>query len=218
MGTGDVRADGGAGDGDAADVLESVLLKACSSRCSDGSWDTHVMPGLWSSLDGSRPEVTFEIWAVEASSVGLVRVPSPDPQALPVLDQPFSALSDHDVAVLVEGIELVRRLTGSSALAPYVAEELEPGPSADLERWVREHSGGYWHPVGTCRMGPTGDPEAVVDAIGRVHGVEGVVVADASIFPTIPRANTHLPTTGAAEYIASTLSPATPKEESADEG
>ncbi|MGH7357719.1 MAG: GMC oxidoreductase [Candidatus Rokuibacteriota bacterium] len=192
------------------------MLKAPGSRCSDGSWDTHVLPGLWSSSDGSRLEVTFEIWAVEASSVGRVRVVSSDPEKLPVLEQPFSALSDHDLTVLVEGIELVRRLAGSSVLAPFVAEELEPGPSRDLERWVREHSGGYWHPVGTCRMGPAGNPDAVVDAVGRVHGIDGVVVADASIFPTIPRANTNLPTMGAAEYIASTLAAADAKEESTE--
>jgi choline dehydrogenase-like flavoprotein len=51
-------------------------------------------------------------------------------------------------------------------------------------------------------MGPAGDSGAVVDELGRVHGIEGVMVADASIFPTIPRANTNLPTMGAAEYIA----------------
>ena len=85
------------------------------------------------------------------------------------------------------------------------ANELDPGPITDLDTWVRGNTGGYWHPVGTCRMGPADDPGAVVDAAGRVHGVEGLVVADASIFPTIPRANTNLPTMGAAEYIASTL-------------
>ena len=192
-------------DATTPDVLPNVLLKARSSRCSDGSWDTHVLPGLYTSSDGSRLEVTFDIWAVETDSAGRVRLPSSDPDALPMLEQPFSALSDHDVAVLVEGIELARRVASSRALAPFVAEELEPGPISDLEAWVRGSSGGYWHPVGTCRMGPTGDPGAVVDEIGRVRGIQGVVVADASIFPTIPRANTNLPTMGAAEYIASTL-------------
>ena len=107
--------------------------------------------------------------------------------------------------MLLEGIELARRLARTRALAPLVGNELDPGPIADLDTWVRGNTGGYWHPVGTCRMGPADDPGAVVDAAGRVHGVEGLVVADASIFPTIPRANTNLPTMGAAEYIASTL-------------
>jgi choline dehydrogenase len=187
------------------DVAPNVLLKARSSRCCDGYWDTHVLPGLWTSSDESRLEVTFDVWAVQSDSAGRVRLPTSDREALPVLEQPFSRLSDHDVAVLVEGIELARRLAASPSLAPLVAEELEPGPTTDLEEWVRGNAGGYWHPVGTCRMGPSGDPGAVVDATGRVHGLDGVVVADASIFPTIPRANTNLPTMAAAEYIASTL-------------
>ena len=189
-----------------ADVIPSVLLKARSSRCRDDHWDMHVFPGLWTSSDGSRVELTFDIWAVDANSTGRVGLLSSDPQTLPVLEQPFSALSEHDAAVLLEGIELARRLARTRALAPLVGNELEPGPITDLETWVRGNTGGYWHPVGTCRMGPADDPGAVVDATGRVHGVDGLVVADASIFPTIPRANTNLPTIGAAEYIASTLS------------
>jgi choline dehydrogenase len=191
-------------EGTTPDVLMEVMLKARSSRCCDGHWDTHVLPDFDFSSDGSRLEVTFHVFAVESDSAGRVRLPSSDAETLPVVEQPFDALSDHDIGVLVEGIELVRHLAGSRALAPFVGEELEPGPVTDLEQWARGHSGGYWHPVGTCRMAPAGDPGAVVDELGRVHGVEGVVVADASIFPTIPRANTNLPTMGAAEYIAST--------------
>jgi choline dehydrogenase len=187
------------------DVIPSVLLKARSSRCHDEHWDAHVLPGLWTSSDGSRLELTLDIWAVESDSTGRVTALSSDPEALPVLEQPFSALSEHDVVVLTEGIELARRLASTRALSPLLAEELEPGPTTDLEEWVRGNTGGYWHPVGTCRMGPADDPGAVVDAAGRVHGVDGLVVADASIFPTVPRANTNLPTMGAAEYIASTL-------------
>ena len=192
-------------DGATPDLLPYVLLKARSSRCSDDCWDTHLFFGLYTSSDGRRLEVSFDIYVMESDSLGRVRLPSSDPEVLPLIDQPFSALSDHDVAVLVEGIELARALASSSPVAPFLAEELEPGPSADLEEWVRGNSGGYWHPVGTCRMGPADDPGAVLDARGRVHGIDGLVVADASIFPTIPRANTNLPTIGAAEYIASTL-------------
>ena len=65
--------------------------------------------------------------------------------------------------------------------------------------------GGYWHPVGTCKMGPESDAGAVVDASGRLHGSANVYVADASIMPTIPRANTHLPVIAIAERIADLL-------------
>jgi choline dehydrogenase len=60
----------------------------------------------------------------------------------------------------------------------------------------------YHHPVGTCRMGPAGDPDAVVDARGAVHGLDGVSVVDASIMPVIPAANTNVPTIMLAERCA----------------
>ena len=70
---------------------------------------------------------------------------------------------------------------------------------------MREKARTYFHPVGTCRMGPHADAGAVVDARGRVHGVEGLFVADASIMPTIPAANTNLPTFMLAERCAAWL-------------
>ena len=73
--------------------------------------------------------------------------------------------------------------------------------AADLRRDALH----YFHPVGTCKMGPATDPEAVVDQLGRVHGVEGLSVIDASIMPTIPRANTNLPTLMVAERIVAAL-------------
>ncbi len=78
------------------------MLKARSSLCRDGYWDTHVLADLWISSDGTRLEGTFEIWAVEADSVGRVRLLTCAAEALAVLEQPFAALSDHDVGVLVE--------------------------------------------------------------------------------------------------------------------
>ena len=64
--------------------------------------------------------------------------------------------------------------------------------AADLLGLVRRFAGSGYHPCGTVRMGPAGDPAAVVDQYGRCHAVDGLVVADASIMPTVPRANTNL--------------------------
>jgi choline dehydrogenase len=74
-----------------------------------------------------------------------------------------------------------------------------PGPAElasveTLEAWLPHACGSGYHPCGTAPMGPEQDPASVVDGHGRVHGVEGLLVADASIMPTIPRANTNLPT------------------------
>ena len=71
-----------------------------------------------------------------------------------------------------------------------------------LQDWLKDRVTGFYHPVGTCRMGVAGDDQAVVDAQGRVHGVVGLRVADASIMPTIPRANTNLSTLMIAENLA----------------
>ena len=63
----------------------------------------------------------------------------------------------------------------------------------------------YYHPVGTCKMGPESDPDAVVDARGKVYGVDNLYVADASIMPIVPRANTNLPALMVAERVAAGL-------------
>jgi 5-(hydroxymethyl)furfural/furfural oxidase len=73
---------------------------------------------------------------------------------------------------------------------------------AMLTEFVRRHVGGTWHPSGTCRMGSLGDPMAVTSATGRVYGVEGLRICDASLMPSIPCANTNIPTIMIAERIA----------------
>jgi 5-(hydroxymethyl)furfural/furfural oxidase len=71
-----------------------------------------------------------------------------------------------------------------------------------LADYIRDNVGGTFHPVGTCRMGASGDRDAVTDPAGRVHGIEGLRVIDASIMPTIPRGNTNIPTIMVAEKLA----------------
>ncbi len=63
----------------------------------------------------------------------------------------------------------------------------------------------YYHPVGTCSLGPADDPNAVCDARGRLHGLERVVVADCSLMPVVPRANTNVPAVVVGERIADLL-------------
>lgn len=184
--------------------FQNVVLKAKSGLCSDEHWDTHVLLFVWRPDDGEPVQLILSVGAVQSDSVGRIRLLSADPQVLPEIQQPFSALSDHDLSLLVEGTALARRLAKTRALELFFGEELESGALDDLETWIRANVAGYWHPVGTCRMGPSEDG-AVVDSRGRVHGTDGLLVADASIFPTTPRANTNLPTIGIAELIASTL-------------
>jgi choline dehydrogenase len=200
----DVTFGAGRSLGLALDGFQRVVLKARSSRCRDEYWDTHVLLFV-SATDDAATEVILSVGAVDSDSVGRVRLPSADPKVLPELTQPFSTPSHHDVALLTEGIELIRRLVQTRALGRSIGTEVEPGLAEALEGWIPANTSGYWHPVGTCRMGLSSDPRAVVDPHGHVHGTDGLVVADASIFPTTPRANTNLPTIGIAEMIASTI-------------
>jgi 5-(hydroxymethyl)furfural/furfural oxidase len=74
-----------------------------------------------------------------------------------------------------------------------------------LAEHIRNNVAGTFHPVGTCRMGRADDPGAVVDAAGRVHGIAGLRVVDASIMPTVPRGNTNIPTIMLAEKISAAM-------------
>ena len=76
---------------------------------------------------------------------------------------------------------------------------------ARLAEHVRTNVAGTFHVSGTCRMGAADDPDAVVDPAGRVHGIGGLRVADASVMPTVPRGNTNIPTIMVAEKLAAAM-------------
>jgi choline dehydrogenase len=146
---------------------------------------------------------------VQPESRGAITLTGPDPDD-PLRIDPALLSRDADVETLVFAVELCREIGRQDALAQWESWELHPGPDvrtrAELRRYVREQAVTYHHQVGTCRMGPADDPGAVVDAELRVHGVEGLRVADASIMPRITTGNTHAPAVmigeRAAELIA----------------
>jgi len=186
------------------DRLPEVLLWMGSSLSTDEHWDTQILFGDgWTDDARTQASLWFSLVAVDSDSVGSVVTVSPDPNVLPAVTQPWTALSDHDTTVLVEAIGVAREIARAFG-APF-GTELSPGRVDDLPAWVRANAGGLWHPTSTCKMGPASDPEAVVDSRGRVHGVGGLRVVDASIFPTVPRANTNIPTIAAAEFIAASM-------------
>ncbi len=131
---------------------------------------------------------------VSTKSVGELRLRSADPMAAPLID--FACLEDEaDVAVLLEGLKLGRRLAAATAFDGLRGDEFLPGADvigdAELIHFIREFATTIYHPAGSCKMG--GDELAVVDERLRVHGVEGLRVADASIMPHIINANTNAP-------------------------
>ena len=140
--------------------------------------------------------------SMEPRSRGALRVAGADPEAAPLIDHGY--LSDpegHDRAVLEEGSERARELAAIAPLRALIGDELESTATAPVERFHAH----YYHPVGTCAMGSADDPLAVCDGAGRVAGLEGVIVADCSLMPVIPRANTNVPAVLVGERIAETL-------------
>jgi choline dehydrogenase len=137
------------------------------------------------------------VFIMKPSSHGRLTLRSPDPAELPHVERGF--LSDPaDEAPILEGLELARQLAATSPLAELLAVERRPGPVA-ADDYVRSTVRGYFHPAGTCAIGQVVDPDC------RVLGIEGLLVADASVMPTIPRANTNLTTAAIAERIAETI-------------
>ena len=131
---------------------------------------------------------------------GSVSIKHPDPTSPPAIR--FNFLSTpYDMKATIAGMRLVRKISQQRALAPYVAEEVLPGPSvntdAEFENAIRKYGVSNLHPVGTCRMGI--DEDAVVDPQLRVHGIAHLRVVDASIMPSVPAGNTNAPTIMIAE-------------------
>jgi choline dehydrogenase len=127
---------------------------------------------------------------------GEVRLQSADPHVAPQIEQRFCE-DARDVARLVAGFRDALALVRAAPLADLVGEIRFPDPARpldddDIAQLCRRFAGSGFHPCGTLKMGPASDPGAIVDAHGRCHTIDGLAVADASIMPTVPRANTNL--------------------------
>jgi choline dehydrogenase len=152
----------------------------------------------------------FPVACMTPTSRGAVTLRSPDAGGEPRIEHRYcSDPEGHDRAVLREGVRIARTLAAQPALRDLLGAEVSPGPTIQddsaLEEWIEGAVEHYYHPVGTCAMGPVDDPLAVTDARGRVHGLDNVFVADCSIMPVIPRANTNLPAVVVGERIAGWL-------------
>lgn len=129
-----------------------------------------------------------------ARSEGRVKLRSKDPFApLDIHVDFFTDPDDHDIKLVVHGLKIAREIVRQPALAKWGITETVPSPSVindvDLATYARSRAGTAYHPCGTCRMGDGSVPGAVVDTSLKVHGLKGLRVADASIFPAIPSVN-----------------------------
>src|SRR5262249_22641990 len=124
-------------------------------------------------------------------SRGEVRLASADPRVPLRIRQNFLA-TDSDWAVLREGVRMVQGIGAQAPMAPFVAQELAPGPRASraaIDAHIRSTGITVHHPLGTCRMGSEADPSTVVDQALRVLGTAGLRVVDAAVMPDLVGGN-----------------------------
>jgi choline dehydrogenase len=168
----------------------------------------------WSTLERSATQVKphpfpgFTLMPVHLrpEGRGTVRLASPDPLAAPSVLFDYLR-TEYDVRALLAGIRLCRVIAAQPALKDYVVEELVPGAHAtsdeDLIDYVRASGVSNQHPTSSCAMGH--GPNTVVDPRLRVHGIDGLRVADASIMPVVVGGNTNAPTIMIGEKCAAMM-------------
>ena len=158
--------------------------------------DPDPFPGYAIGLSSTRPKAR-----------GSILIRSADPFEHPEIRANAYGEAE-DAETMLSGVKLIRRLAAQPALADITAEELVPGPSvqsdSELTNDFRNRSGTVYHPCGTARMG-TDPATSVVDPHLRVHGINGLVIADASVFPAVPSGNTNAPTMMVASRAAAFL-------------
>ncbi|HEY6926388.1 MAG TPA: GMC family oxidoreductase N-terminal domain-containing protein [Steroidobacteraceae bacterium] len=181
-----------------------VFTKSDPSRTSP-NLEYHVQP---LSLDKfgdplhTFPAFTASVCNLRPTSRGCVAINSKDAADTPRI-APNYLSTDEDCKVAVEALRLTRHIVTMPALAEYSPEEYLPGPQFQTDEQLVTAAGlvgtTIFHPVGTCKMGNSDDPTAVVDPRLRVRGLSGLRIVDASIMPTITSGNTNAPTVMIAE-------------------
>jgi choline dehydrogenase len=149
--------------------------------------------------------------SMRSPSRGRIQVKSKDPRQDPSIQFNYMA-TEQDWQEFRDGIRITREIMAQAALDPYRGREISPGAQvqtdAELDAFIREHAETAYHPSCSCKMGE--DAMAVVDAQGRVHGMQGLRVVDASIMPIITTGNLNAPTIMIAEKIADQIRGRTP--------
>ena len=174
-----------------------------------GAWpDLHVFPILLPvappGLQAPARGFALVAAAVAPDSRGTVRLASASPLDAPLID-PGLLREPRDIERLETGLAMIRQAAAGAAFARLGVTEAHPGPgvrAGELRAWIRRTVSSYYHPAGTCRIGPGTDQGAVVDPELRVHGITGLRVADASVMPLVPNAHPNATVLAIAERAA----------------
>ncbi|HGE8319975.1 GMC family oxidoreductase [Serratia marcescens] len=176
-----------------------------SSQAEPGELDLHITATHLFPHDQSPTGVGFvlAVALTRPQSTGRVWLESRDPAAAPHIDLNFLA-QENDRVRLLEGVKLARKIGQTAPLSTLVHSELAPAADSDeaILASMAATLDTYHHPTSSAPMGNAGEPKAVVDLQGRVHGVYGLRVVDASIFPDVPSVATNVTTIATAEHIA----------------
>lgn len=174
--------------------------------------DVHLLP-LHGSLDDGVTDGVVMAALMTVRSQGTVQLDPADPLAHPRIDMDMLTAPSDRVA-MHRAVEIMLDTLMSEpfqAIITDISTGVDGISAADLrdpdgvDRWLASAMGDYFHACGTCRMGQPTDPGAVVDVDGRLLGVTGVHVIDASVLPDVPAANTHWPTVMVAERLTARL-------------
>lgn len=188
-----------------SDPLIQTALRY-TARNSSYSDEMQLQPGSFVPFPiGDAPMVSIMTSIGKPSGEGRIFFESADPHARPRIESDF-LLEPDDLEKACEAMELAWLCASSPAmreLASFaVPNERMFSSRKALREWIPRQTGSGYHPCGTVKMGEATDPIAVTDERGRVRGVEGLFVADASLFPTVPSSNTHFPTLMLGERFA----------------
>ena len=165
-----------------------LMIKSDPSRpC--GNFHLFMRPPT--KVEGLVPMMPVSANLVEQTARGRVTLSSVDPHDLPEIDD--AMLQDPaDVEAMLTAMRFIADMIQDESMKAYYGPMLHPAPGEDWAEYARSTHGSYHHGVGTCMMGPASDPMAVVDHKLRVHGIDNLYVADASIMPTVTHANTNI--------------------------
>ena len=191
------------GQGTTGPILHSIA----TFRSADAPADEAPDLMFWlTDPDPAEPGFWLDPILLKPESRGSVRLRSADPSAAPRITLP-GVQADRDVERLVEAYQLALELTERPEVRPLL-DRMPPSRPATADEWRRrivENAYSIPHVVGTCAVGPSPDRGAVVDALGRVHGVDRLSVIDASIIPDAPSGFPHLITIMLAEHLTDKL-------------
>ena len=152
-------------------------------------------------MQGMAPLMPVSANLLEQRTRGRVYLNSTDPHEVPLIDDNM-LVDPEDQKAMVKAMEFLHELVSDESMSEYYGDPISPGPDEDFLEFARSSHGSYFHGSGTCKMGHAADPMAVVNDHLRVHGMENLYVADASVMPHVSHGNTNVPTIMIGERLA----------------